>query len=139
MNREQRQLVFVAGLAIVLAGLFPPWLVVHQSGETTAAGFRFVFDPTDGLLGLWDAAMKTPLPADAIGYRLDVLRLLACWGTLLLAAGTYSLSRWLSVSAGGCPEPAADRARPSPESGPGSRRDASRSSASAPVEPPVPA
>ena len=72
MNRSQNFIVVLALVAVVLAGLYPPWLRIDKRGIKRPSEYAFLFKspgkPTDALLA------NAP-----VIYRVDFLRLAEGW------------------------------------------------------------
>lgn len=64
-------IIWVATTVVVVMGVFPPWLVTYPRGITRSVGYAPIFSPPQPQFG---------------GIRLDVVRLIVQWVTMLFLA-----------------------------------------------------
>lgn len=111
----RKTILFWTALAIVISGLFPPWLYTFDKLAASdsagyqserSAGYAFIFNPpvphfagvgSGGLLS--PANIANPKPETDFAYfgiRLDIARLLVEWVCILATSGAAWGVAWLN-------------------------------------------
>jgi hypothetical protein len=100
---NRKTILFLAMLAIVLSGLFPPWLYTYDRSSSSdrtgghwevSAGYASIFKPPNG-----DTTSTIHDYGALAGVKLDVTRLLVEWVCILAVGGTAWGVAWLNRAA----------------------------------------
>lgn len=121
---RQRVILIVAAAAMVVSGLFPPWMFTfHKSGSgfqsERSAGYALIFWPPnpgfiadhDQVFDLGPVSKGGPFDASC-GVRLDTVRLMVEWICILVAGGAAWVCARPNRTADAASQPPSDIVQP---------------------------